>query len=88
LATVIGVVVFDIALGLELGCLHDPDHDAVRSLPSMQSDPVPIDPTLSKNRWFVDSALIHGLESTSRSRFLSRSCRARNVPASGGDLQQ
>jgi hypothetical protein len=50
---VIGVVVFDYPRWVSnwAVCMILIMH-AVRSLPSTQSDPVPIDPTLSKNRWF------------------------------------
>jgi hypothetical protein len=50
---VIGVVVFDYPRWVSnwAVCMILIMH-AVRSLPSTQSDSVPIDPTLSKNRWF------------------------------------
>jgi hypothetical protein len=50
---VIGVVVFDYPRWVSnwAVCMILIMH-AVRALPSTQSDPVPIDPTLSKNRWF------------------------------------
>jgi hypothetical protein len=50
---VIGVVVFDYPRWVSnwAVCMILIMH-AVRSLPSTQSDPIPVDPTLSKNRWF------------------------------------